>query len=116
MVLGILAVDDVKKRLLQFFSKRASAALADDAAVDFADGRDLGGRAAKEGFVGDVKIVARAELGLQGNAKVGGQGMDARAGNAGKRGCNSIGRASCRERVSTDFESSGVADTFKKNI
>src|SRR3546814_13322925 len=88
MVFVFFSVDSVKKRLLQFFSKRASGALADDAAVDFADGRDFGGRAAKEGFVGDVKIVAREALGLQGNAKVGSQGMDGRAGNAGKRRSN----------------------------
>src|SRR5690606_21452833 len=85
MIFWILAVHDIEKRLLQFFGDGASAALADDAAIDFAYGRDLGGGSGKEGLVGNIEVVAGEALGKQWNAKVGGEGMDGRACNAGER-------------------------------
>jgi len=57
-IFGVAAVDDVKEGGLHFFCDGAAAAGADLDAVEFADGRDFGGGAGEEGFVGDVDLVA----------------------------------------------------------
>src|SRR5258708_27433876 len=61
-VLGVAAVDDVKEGLLDLFGEGAAAARADLDAVYLADGRDFGGRAGEEDFIGDVQLVARDAL------------------------------------------------------
>ena len=61
-VLGVAAVDDVKEGLLDLFGEGAAAARADLDAVHLADGRDFGGRAGEEDFIGDVQLVARDAL------------------------------------------------------
>ncbi len=59
MRVGHHAVDVVEERLLQASGDRAAAAAADVALVDRSDGRDLGGRAREEQFVGHVQGLAR---------------------------------------------------------
>src|SRR5690606_17403914 len=70
----------------QFFGDRPAPARADAAVVDFADGRDLGGGAGEEGFVGDVDVVARQALGDHLQSQVGRQRVHGGAGDAGEGG------------------------------
>ncbi len=85
MVLRVAAIHHVKKRVLQLFGDWTAPARADPAVVDFADGRDFGGRAGEEGLVRDVDVVARQALGQHAQAQVGRQGVNGGAGDARQR-------------------------------
>ena len=55
-------------------------AVADEDAIDGADGRDFGGGAGEEDFVGDVEHLARKRLLDDRDAEVAGDGEDASRG------------------------------------
>src|SRR3954471_10995590 len=61
-VLRIAPVHDVEEGRLDLLRDRAARADADLHAIEFADGRDFGGRAGEEGLVADVHLVARDAL------------------------------------------------------
>ena len=57
-MVGTATVDVVEIEALQLLGDWAAGAVADAATVQFADGRYFGGGAGKEGFVGDVDLIA----------------------------------------------------------
>src|SRR5574341_1617123 len=57
-----LALEDVEERALDIFRNRPAPTRADLPVVHFADWRQLGRRAGKKCFVGDIELIARKTL------------------------------------------------------
>ncbi len=57
-VVGTTPVDVIEVQALQLFGDRTTGAVADVAAIQFADRRHFGGGAGEEGFVGNVDFIA----------------------------------------------------------
>jgi len=91
-VFGVAAVDDVEERGLDFFGDGAAAADADLHAVQLANRRDFGGGAGKEGFVGDVDLVAGDAFLHNFQAQVFGDVEDGVARDAVQRPSGQVGR------------------------
>ena len=85
MLIRRVAGDHVEERLLQPLGDGTAAAGADGNLVDAADGRDFGGGAGEEDFVGDVEQLAGQGLLDNREAQVAGDGEHAVAGDAGER-------------------------------
>lgn len=79
---GLEAVGDAEELFPQLFGEGPGVAVADEDAVDGADGGDLGGGAHEEDFVGDVDHLTRDALLDDGDADVAGEGEDGVAGDA----------------------------------
>src|ERR1017187_3343364 len=76
------AVDDSEELLLQLLRDRAAPSLADGNAVHRADGRDLGGGAGEEYFIGDVQQFPRDDGLYHRDSQIARQRDDAVAGDA----------------------------------
>ena len=75
----------IKVHFLQALGDRTASAVADDAAVHFADRRHLGGGAGEEGLIGDIHLVAGDALFPDRNPEVGGETDDGVTGDAFQR-------------------------------
>ncbi len=91
-VFRIAAVHDVEERALDLLRHGATAARADGDAVEFADGRDLGGRTGEERLVGNVHLVARDALLHEFQAQVLADVQDGVARDAIERTGRQVGR------------------------
>ena len=83
---GLQAVGDAEELFGNCLCDLARLPVANHDAVDGADGRDLGGRAGEEDFVGDVEQLARQGLFGDREAEMAGDGQHRVAGDAGERG------------------------------
>jgi len=85
VAVGFFAAGDGEEFVLDAFGDGAAGAVADDEAIDRADGRDFDGSAAEKQFICDVEHLARNDLFDDGNFELAAQSHHRVASDAGER-------------------------------